>query len=453
MWKYLAIQGLLFFLFFQPDLVSSKLARGILIITATLAISMSYFYASMDPFVWILYSMGILMTYWMAQKTLRWVSANQSQMRKELMSIEEKSENMLHELSLKNREIEGLQGEITSVSNIYDKVKDMSRSMDVLDVFVDLSEAMINRFSIRRSRLLLLKREEEKYVIDYVYQLDDKYRQFNTEDKSAISQDVMYRGEVYPFDLNLLESMQLKPKSYIVWSDSPQSVRDELKLPVGMDNFIALPVQTETGITAILTLEGVNHKVYDFVHILTNRFMYEYQRIQLYADVQRLAITDWLTGAYVRRYFFKRLEEELGRSERFSLTFSFLMIDLDNFKQCNDKYGHLAGDAVLKQTAALITEAVREVDLVGRYGGEEFAAILLDTDESGAMYVAERIRKNLESHVFKAYDLELKMTTSIGFATYNSRIKEPGEIVEWADSALYQAKRQGKNRVCAYINR
>ncbi|MFT5207486.1 MAG: diguanylate cyclase (GGDEF)-like protein, partial [Candidatus Omnitrophota bacterium] len=80
-------------------------------------------------------------------------------------------------------------------------------------------------------------------------------------------------------------------------------------------------------------------------------------------------------------------------------------------------------------------------------------AILLDTDESGAMYVAERIRKSLESHVFKAYDLELKMTTSIGFATYSSRIKEPGEIVEWADSALYQAKRQGKNRVCAYINR
>ncbi|MFT5207907.1 MAG: hypothetical protein ACI9CF_001668, partial [Candidatus Omnitrophota bacterium] len=365
MWKYLAIQGLLFFLFFQPDLVASRLARVILIMTATLAILMSYFYASMDPFVWILYSMGILMTYWMAQKTLRWVSANQSQMRKELMNIEEKSESMLQEVNLRNREIEGLQKEIASVSNIYDKVKEMSRSMGVLDVFVDLSEAMINRFSIRRSRLLLLKREEDKYVIDYVYQLDDKYRQFNTEDRGVISQDAIYRGEVYPFDLKLMETMQLKPKSYIIWSDSPQSTRDELRVPAGMDDFIALPVQTKTGISAILTLEGVNKKEYELVQILTNRFMYEYQRIQLYADVQRLAITDWLTGAYVRRYFFKRLEEELGRSERFSLTFSFLMIDLDNFKLCNDKYGHLAGDAVLKQTAALIKDAVREVDLVG----------------------------------------------------------------------------------------
>ncbi len=127
------------------------------------------------------------------------------------------------------------------------------------------------------------------------------------------------------------------------------------------------------------------------------------------------------------------------------------MIDIDDFKTHNDRYGHLVGDAILRETAHLIRDNVREVDLVGRYGGEEFSAILIDTDQDQAMFIAERIRKSIAEHRFRIYDEDLHLTVSVGFATYSSRIKGANEMVEWADSSLYQAKRQGKNRVCAYI--
>ena len=454
MWKYLAIQGILFFLFFQPALVAIRAMRVFLISIAIFAMVTSYLYASMDPFAWVLYCFGISLTYLMAQKALRWVSVNRQMMREEVGAIDATSKNFANEVAGKNARIQELQSEIYQVSHIYDKVKEMSRALEFLDLFVDLSEVLMENFSLEKSRLLMLKGEKEsKKTIDCVYQLDKKHFEFSAQDKSLLSRDVMFRGEVYPFDLRLVEILQKNPRDLVYWTAAEAEADAKIKIPDIKGSFIVLPVMTPDKLSAVLTLEGIEHKDYPSAQILMDRFMYEFQRIKLYADVQRLAITDWLTGAYVRRYFFKRLEEELSRSARFNLKFTFLMIDLDNFKQCNDQHGHLAGDAILKQTADLIKETLREVDLVGRYGGEEFAAILLDTDENEAMYVAERIRKNIENRRFRAYDLSLRITASIGFATYHPNIQEAGEIVDWADSALYQAKRQGKNRVCAYINR
>lgn len=452
MWTYLAIQGLLFFLFFQPDLVSSRVVRVMLVAVGLLAIVSSYLFASMDPFVWILYTLGIALTYRMAQKALRWVAVNRQNMREEITVIEAKSRDYNREVAERDARVKALQDEINQVSHMYDKVKEMSRALEFLDVFVDLSEVLMGSFGVNKSRLLMLAHQAKQgLTIERVYQIDQRYLQFSSQDKGLLSQDVMFRGEVYPFDLRLLEILEKETKPVIV-RGAADAERD-LRLPAGLGSFIAVPVRSPEGLAAILTLEGLDRKHEIAIGILVDRFIAEFKRIKLYADVQRLAITDWLTGAYVRRHFFKRLEEEISRSARFNLKFSFLMIDLDEFKACNDRYGHLAGDAILRQTADLIKKTLREVDLVGRYGGEEFAAILLDTDENGAMYVAERTRKAIEQHDYRAYDLSLKMTASIGVATFSASIREPGELVEWADSALYQAKRQGKNRVCAYINR
>lgn len=454
MWSYLAIQGLLFFLFFQPDLVSSRPVRVMLVAIGTLAIVSSYLFAGMDPFVWLMYALGIALTYRMAQKALRWVAVNRQNMREEITVIEAKSRDYNREVADRDQRVKALQDEINQVSHMYDKVKEMSRALEFLDVFVDLSEILMGSFGIRKSRLIMVSSQPKQgLTIERVYQIDQRYFQFSTQDKGLLSPDVMFRGEVYPFDLRLLELFEKESKPMVVWPGAADAADREIKLPAGTGSFTAIPVRTSSGLAAILTLEGLERRHETSVGILADRFVAEFKRIKLYADVQRLAITDWLTGAYVRRHFFKRLEEEISRSARFNLKFSFLMIDLDGFKLCNDRHGHLAGDAILRQTAELIKKALREVDLVGRYGGEEFAAILLDTDENGAMYVAERIRKAIEQHDYRAYDLSLKMTASIGVATFSAAIREPGEIVEWADSALYQAKRQGKNRVCAYINR
>ena len=126
------------------------------------------------------------------------------------------------------------------------------------------------------------------------------------------------------------------------------------------------------------------------------------------------------------------------------------MIDADHFKAVNDQYGHLTGDQVLKEISNIIQENVREIDIVGRFGGEEFCVILPDTELGGSQVVAERIRKSAQKRVIKAYDSSLHVTLSIGLAVYPSDGKVLEELMDKADWALYRAKSQGRNCVVAF---
>jgi diguanylate cyclase (GGDEF)-like protein len=163
-----------------------------------------------------------------------------------------------------------------------------------------------------------------------------------------------------------------------------------------------------------------------------------------------LAITDGLTGAYTRRYFIERFDEEIKRASLRKSSLSFLMIDADHFKMINDRHGHLAGDQALKEISSIIQENVREIDIVGRFGGEEFCVVLSDTDLEGARVVAERIRKSAQKRVIKAFDSTLHVTLSIGLAMYPSDGKLLEELMDKADWALYRAKSQGRNCVVAF---
>jgi diguanylate cyclase (GGDEF)-like protein len=171
------------------------------------------------------------------------------------------------------------------------------------------------------------------------------------------------------------------------------------------------------------------------------------EKINLYEKLQQLAIYDFLTEVYNRRYFDLRFGEEFERAKNFNLNMSFLMIDVDDFKKINDTYGHLVGDAVLKETAALIKESVREIDFLARVGGEEFAAVLLDTDKGGAIVVGDRICVKIAGKLIKAFDEKLRVTVSVGIASFPQNTLYSDMLMETADKALYKAKREGKNRV------
>ena len=195
-------------------------------------------------------------------------------------------------------------------------------------------------------------------------------------------------------------------------------------------------------------MEGASRQSYGRFRILTSQIALEFRKVQLYEQVQKLSIIDGLTEVYLRRYMMDRLVEEVDRAQRLGFSFSIGMVDVDNFKECNDRYGHLVGDAVLKKVAERLKTSVREVDMIARYGGEEFCIMLPDTNKDLAMTVAERLRKSISSQKIKAFDEDIKVTVSVGVATFPEDEDSVSGIIEKADMALYKAKRQGRNRVC-----
>lgn len=166
---------------------------------------------------------------------------------------------------------------------------------------------------------------------------------------------------------------------------------------------------------------------------------------------QELALIDDLTKIYNRRYLGQKLNEEINRATRYPQKFSFLMIDIDDFKKYNDTYGHLAGDKVLKDIANILFYRSRHIDFAARYGGEEFVIIAPHTDKMGASILAARMVDFVSK---KDFTLDVstitKATISIGLATFPDDATTKEELIRVADKALYQAKKLGKNRVCLF---
>lgn len=173
------------------------------------------------------------------------------------------------------------------------------------------------------------------------------------------------------------------------------------------------------------------------------------QELQLaHARLQELATQDELTTLYNRRFLMTRLQEELARSARFSHPLAVAMIDLDYFKQINDHHGHAVGDAVLREIGHLLRQQTRGLDLVCRYGGEEFAIVMVETGLEGASQCAEKVRRAVEAHTFPGEAGEpLRVTVSIGLVGWQGGTEDAGALLSAADQALYEAKRQGRNRV------
>ncbi len=174
-------------------------------------------------------------------------------------------------------------------------------------------------------------------------------------------------------------------------------------------------------------------------------------------QVHRLLSHDELTGLLSSKSFFSELRREAARAEIESRPFCVLMMDLDHFKRVNDSFGHLVGSQTLAAIGSVIKMALRAGDVGARFGGEEFAAFLLDADYAQALVAAERVRAAVENQKFKATRPESSgqaenyhLTISIGVAAFPDDAKDPIQLVELADSALYRAKRGGRNRICSY---
>lgn len=199
-------------------------------------------------------------------------------------------------------------------------------------------------------------------------------------------------------------------------------------------------------------LEGLSSEDRLVLAAVSNDLTVAVENSELYKLTKRLSITDELTGLYNYRYLLQRMDDEIERARRFGRSLSLLMVDADEFKRYNDTYGHLAGDAALAELARVLRTCVRDIDVVCRYGGEEFALLFPETDAEGAFVAAEKLRDAVATHPFPdgADGPPQRLTISIGLTTFPASAVDREGLLRQADDALYSAKRSGRNRVTVW---
>lgn len=235
--------------------------------------------------------------------------------------------------------------------------------------------------------------------------------------------------------------------SFTVWEQRPYLLRFKNYQPItGLEDFMyqnttLLPLKSLNG-----AVEQVCLIIYDVTDVATNRRQLQAANREL----QRLSSTDRLTSLYNRGHWEEMLRQEYARHRRYDSGAALVMFDIDHFKSINDRYGHQAGDAVIRQAADLIRQNMRDSDVAGRYGGEEFVVLLPDTDRDGALIFAERLRRSIEAHEVIHEHLQIRFTVSLGIADLSRPTHSHAQLIEWADSALYASKAGGRNRSTIY---
>ena len=249
----------------------------------------------------------------------------------------------------------------------------------------------------------------------------------------------------------LHEIKQLEPNTQVVIMTSNASLESATAaLRSGAYDYLTKPFEDLEAISGVIDRAAEKVELIRQNETMVDSLKINTQELEeLNAQLKNLATKDALTGLFNRRYFLEALELEFARSQRHGRVFSLLFIDLDRFKHYNDTFGHPAGDELLKELAKVLSASSRSTTTVARYGGEEFIVLAPETRKNGARVFAERLRKNVEEHPFRGKESRPsdRVTMSLGVATYPEDASDTKTLISRADEALYQAKKDGRNRV------
>jgi diguanylate cyclase (GGDEF)-like protein/PAS domain S-box-containing protein len=264
-------------------------------------------------------------------------------------------------------------------------------------------------------------------------------------------------NQVFPIDDPLLQSVKESGSPLILFD-----ARDDYRFKRWGETeyvrgWLGVPLFVHGDCIGFLTLDNRSPGAYDtdiakLAQVFANQAAIAIENARLFEQVQRLAITDDLTHLHNRRYFFEIAHREMERARRYQSPLSLIMIDIDHFKEVNDTHGHLIGDMVLKHIADRLQAELREIDILCRYGGEEFVVLMPDTNVEAASQVAERLRRAITQKPIQAENTQVEVTTSLGVAHMGPECRKIDDLVRYADQALYQAKAAGRNQSILWNN-
>lgn len=335
--------------------------------------------------------------------------------------------------NLRERNLQ-LERSFSEIVTIYEYVKKLGSTMDFDEAIETLKSTLKSLTPFSTGKLILI----ENNNISKIHSLSSDKGPYNIHDTSSLNE----------YEINL--SLRLLKNTQTLFYE-----KDKLsplgKFPNNIETLIALPLVVENQIVGIITLENIPLINIDKINFITIQFAMEVKKTQLYEKVKELSTIDSLTQLYLRRHFMNLFTNELDRGHRQNQPLSFLMIDIDYFKRYNDEYGHLVGDLILKKVAGILKEKSREIDLLCRYGGDEFALALPRTIIKDALIVAERLRRAINEYLFQIAKEQFQVSVSIGISSCNPKDMQLNGIsetlIDLADRASYQAKSQGRNRL------
>jgi diguanylate cyclase (GGDEF)-like protein/PAS domain S-box-containing protein len=260
-----------------------------------------------------------------------------------------------------------------------------------------------------------------------------------------------FLNQTYPVEDPLLQEVKESGGPLILF-DAQEDPRFEKWVGTEyVHGWLGVPLFAHGNCIGFLTLDNRQAGAYNAdaakqALVFANQAAIAIENARLFEQVQTLAVTDPLTNLHNRRYFFEVAHRELERARRYQSPLSLIMIDIDHFKEVNDTHGHLIGDMVLKLIAERLSAQLREIDVLCRYGGEEFVVLLPDTALDAAYQVAERLRQAIVKMPIQAGSNQVKVTTSLGVAHMDAECHQIDDLIRYADKALYQAKSAGRNQ-------
>lgn len=236
----------------------------------------------------------------------------------------------------------------------------------------------------------------------------------------------------------------LQNTAFTTWEQRPYLFRFPHYRPI---TGTAEYMYQNSSIIPLLDTNGIARHICLIIYDVTDTAVNKLAQQQANKQLQNLSRTDHLTGLFNRGYWELRLIQEFKRFDRYEQPSSLIMLDIDHFKKINDSYGHTVGDEAIRAVSRTIKEHTRDLDIPGRYGGEEFAIILTNTNGDGACVFAERLRKTIEESTIYAEGNVIQFTVSMGVAELNQDLHDHRHWIEKADQGLYRSKEGGRNRV------